>query len=103
METPQEIKETSTVEQQNTVNTPTSQKLSEAEIKLLTDLNTNKETVNREVAFLAQQRLIIDYRQDEVEKLYRSNLETERQLGAQLTEKYGNGSIDIENGVFLPS
>lgn len=78
-------------------------KLTETEIRLLTDLNRKKDLVAREINFLAQQRLNIDYRQEEAEKLYRSNLELERQLGTQFTEKYGNGSIDIEKGIFIPS
>jgi hypothetical protein len=85
------------------LNQPEGIKLTETEIRLLTDLNRKKDLVSREVNFLAQQRLNIDYRQEEAEKLYRSNLELERQLGNQFTEKYGNGTIDIEKGLFIPS
>ena len=85
------------------LNQPEGIKLTETEIRLLTDLNRKKDLVTREVSFLAQQRLNTDYRQEEAEKLYRSNLELERQLGNQFTEKYGNGTIDIEKGLFIPS
>ena len=85
------------------LNQPQGIKLTETELRLLTDLNRKKELVANEINFLAQQRLNIDYRQEEAEKLYRSNLELERQLGTQFTEKYGNGSIDIEKGIFIPS
>lgn len=85
------------------LNQPQGIKLTETEIRLLTDLNRKKDLVAREVNFLAQQRLNIDYRQEEAEKLYRSNLEFEKQLGNQFTEKYGNGTIDIEKGLFIPS
>jgi hypothetical protein len=85
------------------LNRPNGIKLTETEIRLLTDLNRKKDLVNREINYLAQQRLNIDYRQEEAEKLYRSNLELERQLGTQFTEKYGNGTIDIEKGIFIPS
>jgi len=85
------------------LNRPEGIKLTETELRLLNDLNRKKDLVSREVAFLAQQQLTIDYRQEEAEKLYRDNLELEKQLGNQLTEKYGNGSIDIENGIFVPA
>ena len=85
------------------LNRPNGIKLTETEVKLLTDLNRKKDLVAKEVAFLAQQRLNLDYRQEEAEKLYRNNLELERQLGTQFTEKYGNGTIDIEKGIFIPS
>lgn len=115
MATLKDLKQESKAEQQEFINTeqlekleqelnrPNGIKLTETEIRLLTDLNRKKDLVAREVAFLAQQRLNIDYRQEEVEKLYRSNLELERQLGSQFTEKYGNGSIDIEKGIFIPT
>ena len=77
--------------------------LSETEIKLLTELQRKKELVNREVAFIAQQQIVLDYRQEEAEKLYRDNLELEKQLGTSMTSKYGNGTIDIENGIFVPA
>lgn len=82
---------------------PSSIKLTETETKLLTDLNTKKESVRQEVSYLAQQRLNLNYRQEQAEKLYRNNLEFERELGTQLTEKYGNGTIDIEKGIFIPA
>ena len=88
---------------QQVLNNPNSIKLTETEMRLLTDLNRKKESVRKEVSNIAQQRLNLDFRQEEAEKLYRSNIELERQLGAQLTEKYGNGAIDIEKGIFIPS
>lgn len=111
MATIKDLKNKSKIEKENFINTDllpkmennNSIKLSETEIRLLTDLNRKKDLVAREVGFLAQQRLNLDYRQAEAEKLYRDNLELERQLGSQFTEKYGNGSIDIEKGTFIPS
>lgn len=76
--------------------------LTEGEIKLISELTRKKEVVAQEVSFLAQQQLTIDYRQEEAEKLYRDNLELEKQIGDSLTSKYGNGRIDMENGLFIP-
>lgn len=76
--------------------------LTETELRLLTELKRKQEAVSREVSFLAQQQLTIDYRQEEAEKLYRDNIELEKQIGDTLTNKYGAGIIDIENGIFIP-
>lgn len=91
------------VNTENLQQVPEGISLKEAEIKLLTELQRKKDLVNREVAFIAQQQLVLDYRQEEAEKLYRDNLELEKQLGTSMTSKYGNGTIDIENGLFIPS
>jgi hypothetical protein len=77
--------------------------LTEGEMKLLTELSRKKDIVAQEVSYLAQQQLTIDYRQEEAEKLYRDNIELEKQIGDALTTKYGNGRIDLENGVFIPA
>lgn len=111
MATIKDLKSKSKMEKQDFINTDSlpkienteSVKLSETEIRLVTELNRKKDLVAREVGFLAQQRLNLEYRQAEAEKLYRDNLDLERQLGNQFTEKYGNGTIDIEKGVFIPS
>lgn len=111
MATIKDLKSKSKMEKQDFINTDLlpkienteSVKLSETEIRLVTELNRKKDLVAREVGFLAQQRLNLEYRQAEAEKLYRDNLDLERQLGNQFTEKYGNGTIDIEKGVFIPS
>jgi hypothetical protein len=76
-------------------------RLTEGELNLLNELNRKKEIVSNEVSFIAQQQVILDYRLEEAKKLYRDNIELEKQIGESFTAKYGNGTIDIENGVFI--
>lgn len=77
--------------------------LTESELNMIANFQRNSRIIQEEISLLANQRLNIDYRQQEAEALYRKNLEFEKQIGETLTQKYGNGTIDIENGLFLPS
>lgn len=78
-------------------------KLTEQELKMLSDLEQKKILVNNEVSYLAQQQLHIDLRKDKVKEQFRQNADLERQIANTLTEKYGNGAIDVKSGTFIPS
>ena len=78
-------------------------KLTESELNMIHNFQRNTKLISDEVSFIANQRLNLDYRQQEAEALYRKNLEFEKQIGDTLTQKYGNGTIDIENGLFIPA
>ena len=59
---------------------------------------------------LAVQRILLDQQSDalearktEVEQEYEGVQQQERDLVAQLNEKYGPGSLNPETGVFTPS
>jgi len=78
-------------------------KLTEQELKLISDLDSKKTAVNRELAFLSQQQINIDIRKEDAVNAYKQNLELEKQIASTLTEKYGNGAIDTKSGMFLPS
>lgn len=77
--------------------------LTEQERASLADLNTKKETLTNEINSIAQQKLVLNYRERQADKYYEQIVELEGQLGKSFTQKYGNGTIDIENGVFIPS
>lgn len=96
------ITEATQVEQEST----TAQggvKLLDSEIKLLQELQEKKQAVINELGFLAQQQILLDMRQEEVEDAFKSNSELEKQIGKQLSEKYGNGTLNLQDGVFIPS
>ena len=78
-------------------------KLTEQELKLINELDQKKTVVNNEISFLAQQQLQIDIRKEKATELFRQNIELEKQIANSLTEKYGNGAIDIKTGTFIPS
>lgn len=77
--------------------------LTETEKSLLKDLNSKKANLTEEVNFIAQQQLVLNYRQKRADAFYEQIVEQENQIAKNFTEKYGTGSVDIEKGVFNPS
>ena len=84
-------------------NETTEVKLTETEIKLATELETKRRTLQQEAASIKLLELQIELRQDNLEQFYTETLELEKQVSETLSNKYGNGSIDIEKGVFIPA
>ena len=76
--------------------------LTPKEIKLITDLNTSKQIVVNEFASIGQLEASLDIRKRKNNTVFESNLESERQLSKTLTNKYGEGTVDIDNQVFIP-
>jgi hypothetical protein len=76
--------------------------LTPTEIKLITDLNTSKQIVVNEFASIGQLEASLDIRKRKNNTIFESNLESERQLSKTLTNKYGEGTVDIDNQVFIP-
>jgi hypothetical protein len=84
-------------------NETTEVKLTETEIKLATELETKRRNLQQEAASIKLLELQIELRQDNLEQFYTETLELEKQVSETLSNKYGNGSIDIEKGVFIPA
>lgn len=82
---------------------PNSITLTEDEVKLVTNLNQKKEKLTQEINYIAQQNIVLNYRQKVADKDYEDIVNFERQIVSSLTSKYGNGTIDIESGTFIPS
>jgi hypothetical protein len=78
-------------------------KLTEQEKETLANLNKKKEQLTAEVSSIAEQNLILRYREKQADIFYEQIVQLENQIGRSFTEKYGNGTIDIENGVFISS
>jgi len=76
--------------------------LTPTEIKLITDLNTSKQIVVNEFASIGQLEASLDIRKRNNNTVFEKNLESERQLSKTLTDKYGVGTVDIDNQVFIP-
>ena len=75
-------------------------KLSQEEldqINSLRGLTQQLQSAFGQVEFQAQ---VLELRKDKLVEQLESLQQQEAELGQQLTEKYGNGTIDLENGVF---
>lgn len=77
-------------------------KLTQEELQAIYTLRQRQTRLKQELGNIGQERLNLSIREAEVEKYYRENLELEKVISTELKEKYGEGSIDIESGEFIP-
>ena len=78
-------------------------KLTEQELQLLREFQQQRQTVAFELGNLELTQIDIDNRREELETYYLELKIKEQQLGTELSDKYGNGSINLEKGEFIPS
>lgn len=71
-------------------------KLEQEEISKLVDLQTKNRAVLLELGSLEASKLALYGYYNQVK-------EEERSFGRELSEKYGEGTIDLEKGEFIPS
>jgi hypothetical protein len=78
-------------------------KLTIEEVEKLQEIQQKNAAVANELGNLEVTKLQIEARRVEIIE-YFNNLKTEEQtFGKELSEKYGNGSIDLEKGEFISS
>ena len=75
-------------------------KLTEEEIKLINNFNTNREAIKTELYTIAVTKINLEQREEAVKNRYIQNGTLERQIAQALQEKYGEGSVDIQSGTF---
>ena len=92
------------------VETNDEMKFTAEELQELQDLQTGYQEKQVVLGQLAVQRILLDQQSDalearvtEVEQEYEGVQQQERDLVAQLNEKYGPGSLNPETGVFTPT
>ena len=85
-------------------------KFTDEELQELQSLQEGYQEKQALLGSLAVQRILLDQQSDalearktEVEQEYEGVQQQERDLVAQLNEKYGPGSLNPETGVFTPS
>ena len=92
------------------VETSDEMKFTEEELQGLQSLQTGYQEKQTLLGQLAVQKILLDQQSDalearktEVETEYETVQQQERDLVAQLNEKYGPGQLDPQTGVFTPS
>lgn len=78
-------------------------KLTEEELVKLVELQKKSSVVTQEFGNLEIMKIQLQSRKDEITAFYIQLKEDERTFGKDLSEKYGDGTIDIENGEFTPT
>lgn len=79
------------------------QKLTEEELKSIKDFQERNNAVVSELGNLEVTKIQIEARSKEILEYYNSLKEEENTFGKELSEKYGNGTIDLEKGEFIPA
>jgi hypothetical protein len=78
-------------------------KLTEEEIQTLKELQQKSSNIVAEFGNLEIMKLQVDARKNELVEIYNQHKEQETSFGKELSEKYGDGSIDLSKGEFIPN
>ena len=77
-------------------------KFSEEELKSLQDLQLNYNQITMALGQLNVSKYAMEEREDSLKKALLDTKTKENELASSLTEKYGKGTLNIENGEFTP-
>tara|TARA_R110000796_G_scaffold82592_1_gene180966 strand:- start:5120 stop:5371 length:252 start_codon:yes stop_codon:yes gene_type:complete len=75
-------------------------KFTEEELKQLTDVRDNYESISYEFGQIAIQKVLLQERDEEIKEKLKQLIQKERDQAEALQKKYGVGSLDIETGEF---
>jgi hypothetical protein len=78
-------------------------KLTAEELEKLQSIQQKNAAVVDELGNLELAKLQLEKRRNEAISFLNELREEEQTFGKELSEKYGNGSIDLENGEFVPA
>lgn len=79
------------------------QVLTQEEIQSLKNIQNNQSLLIEQLGTLEYRILILEKEKQKLKQTLQNQLETEDQIGKQLQQKYGDGSIDLEKGEFIPT
>lgn len=78
-------------------------KLTVEEIEKLQEIQQQNQALALELGNLEITKIQIENRYDELVEFYNKLKTTENEFGKELSTKYGNGTIDLEKGEFIPN
>lgn len=78
------------------------QKLSQEELQQIEDIQKRMQAVKTELGQLGLAELDLKNRRTNVENYLADTQDIEAKLVKELEDKYGKGSIDLQNGEFIP-
>ena len=76
-------------------------KLTQEEISQLQEVRQQSQALVLELGNLELAKIQLENRYDELVEFYDDLKNRERELGKTLSDKYGDGTIDIEKGKFI--
>lgn len=78
-------------------------KLTTEEIQRITELQQKNNALATELGQIELIKLNLQSRREAAEKFLEELRSEEQELGKELTDKYGSGSINLETGEFVPN
>jgi chromosome segregation ATPase len=78
-------------------------KLTVEEIEKLQEIQQQNQSLALELGNLEMTKIQVENRYDELVDFYNQLKTTENEFGKELSTKYGNGTIDLEKGEFIPN
>ena len=79
------------------------QVLTQEEIQSLKNIQNNQLLLIEQLGTLEYRILILEKEKQKLKQTLQNQLETEEQIGKHLQQKYGDGSINLEKGEFIPN
>ena len=79
------------------------QVLTQEEIQSLKTIQSNQSLLIEQLGTLEYRILILEKEKEKLKQTLQNQIEAEEQIGKQLQQKYGDGSIDLEKGEFIPA
>ena len=79
------------------------QKLTQEELQQLADVQQKRDNLMFELGQIGILKLNLQTREDRIKDFHKELVTEENAVGQQLTEKYGNGSLNLETGEFVPA
>lgn len=78
-------------------------KLSQEEIETLTKLQDTQSNIITNLGQLEYNIQLLELQKEDLTEQIEKLKKTELKIGQDLTKKYGNGSIDLDTGIFTKS
>ena len=78
-------------------------KITEEELKELDNFQQTINTITFQLGQLSLRKLNLESEENNLKNQYSNLLQTEKELGDKLKEKYGNSQIDLKTGELIPS
>jgi len=78
------------------------QVLTQEEIQSLKTIQSNQSLLIEQLGLLEYRILFLEKEKQKLKQTLQKQLEEEELIGKQLQQKYGDGSIDLEKGEFIP-
>jgi hypothetical protein len=79
------------------------QKLTQEELQQLSNLQQKRDNLMFELSQIGIIKLNLQSREDRVKEFHKELIAEEAAVGQQLTEKYGDGNLNLETGEFIPA